>query len=69
MNNKDWLFHLGRNNYEGIETMLMYIDPSEIVMTCSPRHVQSVIEDLRSVALGMAVKLKANQEKGHAEPT
>ena len=67
MNNKDWLCHLGRDNYEGIELMLHGIDPEEIVLSCSPRHVQSVIEDLRAVALGMAVKLKANQEKGHAE--
>ena len=68
MNNKDWLCHLGRDNYEGMQTMLAYLDPSEIVMSSSPRHVQSIIEDLRSVALGMAIKLKANQEKGHAEP-
>ena len=62
MNNKDWLCHIGRNNYEGVELMLQSMNPEQIVINSSPRHVQSIIEDLRAVALVMAIKLKSEQE-------
>lgn len=61
MNNKDWLFHLSKENFEGVLLMLQSLDIEEIVLNCSPKHTQSVLEDLRSVALGMCLKLQGKK--------
>ena len=63
MNNKDWLLHTGQGNFEAVQLMLQAIDPQKIALECSPRHVQSVIEDLRAVALGMAIDLSAQPKR------
>lgn len=61
MNNKDWLLHLSRENFKGVQLMLESLDIEEIVLNCSPRHTQSVLEDLRSVALEMCLKLQGKK--------
>ncbi len=64
MNNIDWTYHLEQGNFQGIYLMLQSLDTEEITLNCSPKHLKSVLEDLRSVALVLCLKL---QEKDSHE--
>ena len=57
-NNKDFMYALGLGELSGIKLMLQSLDPHGVVRECSPVHVQSVLEDLQKLALGLILKLE-----------
>ena len=60
-NNKDFMYALGRGELSGIKLMLQSLDPHSVVREWSPVHVQSVLEDLQKLSIGLILKLEAKE--------
>ena len=62
-NNKDFMYALGRGELFGLKLMLQSLDPYSVVRECSPVHVQSVLEDLQKLGIGLILKLEGKDHE------
>ena len=62
-NNADIRFYTNSKDYEMLRRLHTNMDAKEITQTCSPLHVQSVIEDMQNVILRLLADLGAKEQK------
>lgn len=62
-NNADIRFYTNSKDYEMLRRLQTNMDAKEITQTCSPLHVQSVIEDMQNVILRLLADLGAKEQQ------